>query len=418
MTRPPTRARRFSLAAFDAFQANVAILSADGVILEVNRAWVDFAQENGGDDDVGSNYLAICEAAQGEDRADGLAIAAGLRAVRAGQPVYEREYPCHAPGRQRYFVARVSAFEHEGARLLLVAHEDITRRKLAELEVVALNRSLEARVAERTRELEASRAALGEVNLQLEASQRALELKNAALEESNRDLAQFAFVASHDLQEPLRTIGVYADVLRHRYQGTLDARADGYLGHITEQVTRARQLVRDVLALAKVSVQPELTLLDLGPLCAEVAAGLPWPADARWSCAALPPVQANEGQLRQLLTNLLGNALKFRSPAPLVVRLSGVQEGGEVRFTLCDNGIGLAPEHAEQVFGMFQRLHSRAATGGNGIGLAVCRKIIERHGGRIWIEAARGGGTAVQFTLRAGAAPSSPPQPASETAPG
>lgn len=417
MTRPPTRARRFSLAAFDALLANVAILDADGLILEVNRAWVDFARENGGGDDVGSNYLAICEAAQGEDRADGLAIAAGIRAVRAGQPVYELEYPCHTRDRLRYFVARVSAFEQEGARLLMVAHEDITRRKLAELEVVALNRSLEARVAERTREVEASRAALGELNLQLEASQRALELKNAALEESNRDLAQFAFVAAHDLQEPLRTIGVYADVLRHRYQGTLDARADGYLGHITEQVTRARQLVRDVLVLAKVSVQPELAPLDLGALWADVAEGLSWPEDARWSCTALPPVQANEGQVRQLLTNLLGNAIKFRSPAPLAVTLSGVREGEEVRFSLADNGIGLAPEHAEQVFGMFQRLHSRAATGGNGIGLAVCRKIIERHGGRIWIEGGTGG-TTVQFTLRAAALSASPPHAASETASG
>lgn len=403
MTRPLSASRQFSLAAFDAFLANVAILSADGVILEVNRSWVDFARENGGGDDVGSNYLAICEAAQGEERADGLAIAAGIRAVLAGQQaVFELEYPCHTPGRRRYFLARVSTFEQAGAPLVMVAHEDITRRKLAELEVVALNRTLEARVAQRTREAETSRAALGELNVQLEASQRALELKNVALEESNRDLAQFAFVASHDLQEPLRTIGVYADVLRHRYQGTLDARADGYLTHIGDQVTRARQLVRDVLALAKVSVQPELAPLDLGALWADLTPDLPWPTGARWSCSALPAVQANEGQLRQLLTNLLGNAIKFRSPAPLVVTLSGVREGDHVRFSLSDNGIGLAPEHSEQVFVMFQRLHSRAATGGNGIGLALCRKIIERHGGRIWIEPHAGGGTTVHFTLLAG----------------
>ncbi|PNY79528.1 PAS domain-containing sensor histidine kinase [Deinococcus koreensis] len=411
MTPGAVRERTFSLAALDSLLFSIAILDAEGTILEVNEGWVAFAGANGGGDDVGRNYLAICDAAEGEGSDVSRAVAQGIRAVIAGDLQYfETEYPCHTPQRPQYFRARVSALQG-GQPLYMVIHEDISQRRLAELEVTALNRTLEERVEERTRELEASRAALSELNARLERSQRELEQKNAALEASNRDLAQFAFVASHDLQEPLRTIGVYADVLRHRYQGTLDARADGYLGQIGDQVVRARALVRDVLALARVSVQAELAPLDVAALWADLTPTLPWPPDARWSCDVLPTVQANEGQIWQLLTNLLGNAIKFRSPAPLRVHLSAERpspdrmspglDGEQVRFTLSDNGIGLAPEHAEQVFVMFKRLQSRGMDGGNGIGLAVCKKIIERHGGRIWIDPHDGPGTTIHFTLPA-----------------
>lgn len=397
----PLPARRYLLEAFDALLTQVAVLAEDGEILEVNRAWTAFAEESGGSDAVGSNYLQVCDAAQGPEQADAHATAAGIRAVLAGQlPAFELEYPCDTPHQRRFFMMRVTRFEQQEQRLVLVAHEDITRRKQAELEVVALNRTLEERVGQRTAELQHSQEALTSLNARLEASQHALEEKNQALEDSNRDLAQFAFVASHDLQEPLRTIGVYADVLRHRYQGTLDARAEGYLGHIGEQVTRARQLVRDVLTLAQVSIQPELQPLALESIWQEVTTDLPWPADAQWHAGPLPPVLAQESQVRQLLTNLLSNSIRFRSPAPLRVSLQAQIRGSEVLFSLQDNGIGLAPEHAEQVFVMFQRLHSRSETGGNGIGLAVCKKIVERHGGRIWLESVGAGGTTVHFTLK------------------
>lgn len=402
MSRGTSPARLFSLAAFDTLQANIAILDERGTILEVNRGWTDFAGANGGGEDVGRNYLAICDSAQGDGSEISLAVAQGIRAVLAGQrTLFEVEYPCHTPTRPQYFRARVSLLERDGERLVLVMHEDISQRRLAELEVMSLNRMLEERVERRTRELEASRALLSELNRRLELSQRILEDKNAALEASNRDLAQFAFVASHDLQEPLRTIGVYADVLRHRYQGTLDARADGYLSQIGEQVLRGRQLVQDVLVLARVSVQPELRPLDVGTLWHDLVPTMPWPEGAHWSCDPLPVVRASEGQIRQLLTNLLSNAIKFRSSAPLRVRLSGVRRDRHVEFTLSDNGIGLDPAYADQVFVMFQRLHSRATTGGNGIGLAVCKKIVERHGGRIWFESHGGPGTSVKFTLLA-----------------
>ncbi|AWT34696.1 hypothetical protein GCM10008956_28290 [Deinococcus arenae] len=380
--------QRFAGAAFDALSAIIAILDDRGVILAVNAAWRAFARENGGGDDVGVNYLSVCEAALGADRRDAQQIAGGIRAVLTGQEtLFELEYPCHSPTEQRFFVARVTAFEQDGARFALVAHENITRRKLAELEAARLNAQLESRIQERTQALAASQAKL--------------ERQNAELEDRNQALAQFAYVASHDLQEPLRTLGAYADILRHRYTGkVLDERADTYLQRITEQAFRARQLVRDILTLSNVATQPPLSPLNLGVVWDEVARALPCPDGARVTRDDLPDVHANAPQVRQLLANLLGNALKFRSPRPLRVHLSAQEQGAWVQFTVTDNGIGIPQKHAEQVFGMFQRLHSRAAAGGNGIGLAVCRRVVERHGGHIWIES-RPEGVQVHFTLPA-----------------
>ncbi|CAM3240042.1 histidine kinase [Deinococcus saxicola] len=381
---------RFAVAAFDALLAHIAIVDAEGVIVAVNHAWIAFARGNGGaGNDVGLNYLSICDGAQGQDGQDARATAQGIRAVMAGeQQVYELEYPCHTPTEQRYYVARVTRFSQDGAHYALVAHEDITRRKLAELEVTALNASLERRVQERTEALEASETALQRLNSELTAR--------------NEELSQFVYVASHDLQEPLRTLGAYADILRQRYRGKqLDDRADIYLGHITEQVGRARRLVRDVLALSTVSEEAPREASDLGGVCREVQAELNWPPDAELRLAPMPPAWANPPQMRQLLGNLLGNALKFHSESRVRVDLGAQPEGDLIHFTLSDNGIGIAPEYAEKVFGMFQRLHGRTPTGGNGIGLAVCRRIVERHGGRIWLGAAPGGGTAVHFTLPA-----------------
>ncbi|MDV6374103.1 sensor histidine kinase [Deinococcus arenicola] len=388
---PASPPERFAVAAFDALLAHIAIVDADGVIVAVNRAWTAFARSNGGTgNDVGLNYLGICDGAQGADGCDARAIAAGIRAVMAGeQRLYELEYPCHTPTGPRYYVARVTRFEQDGAHYALVAHENITRRKLAELEVMALNAMLERRVEERT--------------AALEATQHDLQRLNTELSARNQELSQFVYVASHDLQEPLRTLGAYADILRHRYQGKqLDERADTYLGHITEQVARARQLVRDVLALATISEEAPREAVDLGETCREVWTALKGSEDAQLMICGPQTVWANPPQMRQLLGNLLGNALKFHGDTPLHVELKAREDGDLIHFVLHDNGIGIAPEYAEKVFGMFQRLHGRTPTGGNGIGLAVCRRIAERHGGRIWMEAGEGGGTAVHFTLPVG----------------
>jgi len=379
---PPLSPTRFVTSAFDALAANVAVLDASGEILAVNRAWESFARQNGGGNDLGSNYLAICEQATGADRADALAVAGGIRQVLSrDNDLFELEYPCHSLTERRYFVARVTAFQQDGRRYAVVAHEDVTRRKLAELEVREVNRSLELRVEERT---------------------RLLAQKNEELEHRNHELAQFAHMASHDLQEPLRMISLQADLLQHRHLKDLsDERARRSVRQIFEQATRARQLVRDVMAISSLIPSHVTEPLDLETLWNEARETLPWPDDARLISGRLPPVQADPAQLRQVMTNLLTNAIKFRSERPLEVKLSGVQVGARVHFALSDNGIGVAPEQTERVFRMFHRLHSRSAIEGNGIGLAICRKIIEMHGGRIWLETVPTGGTMVQFSLPA-----------------
>ncbi|WP_424950246.1 sensor histidine kinase [Deinococcus sp.] len=445
MSRQLASPERFAGAAFDALLANIAILDHEGTIIAVNRAWERFARVNRRHDDrgevlradaarqpvgggrvmvtqaspvqagqvpeeiasgLGVNYLAICDATEGEDRQYAMSIAGHIRAVLAGGIEGETEYPCELPDGLHYYLARVSGFLQDGGRFAVVAHEDITRRKLAELDVLRLNQTLEERIRERGRQLE-------DQNAELKRTQQALELNNAALTLSNLQLAQFAHVASHDLQEPLRIVGAYSDMLRHRYPDALDPRGQGYLNHITEQVTRARQMVRDVLAFSSVSGEPQVEPLDLEELWAEAVRFLPWPPDTRLHCASLPRVSANPAQIRQLLSNLLGNSLKFRSAEPLSVSLTSVRPTrtvppGHTELVLRDNGIGVLQEHREQVFGMFQRLHSRSASGGNGIGLAVCKRIAEDHGGSIWIcepsdehrsDEHRGRGTAVHFTL-------------------
>ncbi|WP_425145030.1 sensor histidine kinase [Deinococcus sp.] len=414
MSRQSVSPERFAAAAYDALSANIAILDSRGVIIAVNRAWDDFALAAGGQpsgNGLGSDYLALCDATQGEDRAYAQETAAGIRALLSGErALAETEYPCWVGQERHYFLARVTAFEQDGERFAVVAHEDITRRKEAELSLFELNRSLEARVDERTGALERTR--------------REVERRNAQLEESNRNLSQFASVAAHDLQEPLRLIGAYADLLRHRSGQALDTRAQGYLTQVLDQVARARQLVRDVLSLSRVAVRPNLTRIDLQALWDEAVLSYRWPDDARLECGPLPAVLGDAAQLRQLLLNLLGNALKFRSARPLELHLSARSDAEWITFTLQDNGLGIAPEHHEKVFVMFQRLHSRAYpgpeqaspvqaspvpelanTGGNGVGLAVCKMVVERHGGQLWLTSALGEGAAFHFSLPAAGAP-------------
>ncbi|WP_027483809.1 sensor histidine kinase [Deinococcus pimensis] len=369
---------RFEASAFDALSAHVAILDPRGVIVAVNGAWARFEQANGGRDTVGQNYLSVCERVDSDATAREVALA--IRAALAGSDApFETEYPCHAPHEQRYFVVRVTGFEQDGQRYAVVAHENVTRRKLAELKVRELNRTLEARVEDRTREL---------------------AVANEELAASNRELAQFAYVASHDLQEPLRMVGSYSDLLARRYGGKLDERADTYLHYITDGVGRMRRLIRDLLSLASVESSPQRAALDLGALFEETLRDVTL-EDVSVRRAPLPPVAANEVQLRQLLVNLVGNAVKFRARRPLELELSGALEGRLVHVVLRDNGIGIAPEHAERVFLMFQRLHGRAQFEGNGIGLSICRKIVEQHGGRMWVESREGEGAAFHFTLPA-----------------
>lgn len=225
------------------------------------------------------------------------------------------------------------------------------------------------------------------------------------LQRSNQELAQFAYVASHDLQEPLRMVASYTQLLAERYQGRLDERADKYIRYAVEGASRMQRLVSDLLSISRVDSQARAPRpVDAGVVLARVLADMTATIESRGAdvqAGPLPVVLADEVQLGQVLQNLLGNALKFVADRTPRIRVSAAPDDGLWRFAVEDNGIGIEPEYAGRVFEMFQRLHPRGQYEGNGIGLALARKIIERHHGRIWLESSPGCGTTFYFTLPA-----------------
>ncbi len=241
---------------------------------------------------------------------------------------------------------------------------------------------------------------------------RAQEERDRLMEElrrSNAELEQFAYVASHDLQEPLRMVASYTQLLARRYQGRLDEKADRFIGFAVEGATRMQTLINDLLAFSRVGTgdQPAAPTEAEAALAAALAnlRASAAAAEARVTHDPLPVVRMVPTHLLQLFQNLVGNALKFRGANAPRVHVSARRDGGRWTFSVRDNGIGIAPEYADRVFVVFQRLHGRAEHPGTGIGLAICRKIVERTGGRIWVEPAEGGGSTFFFTLPAVEAP-------------
>ncbi len=223
------------------------------------------------------------------------------------------------------------------------------------------------------------------------------------LARSNRDLEQFAYVASHDLQEPLRMVATYTQLLAERYQGKLDSDADKYIHYAVDGALRMQKLVQDLLAFSRVGRQGlALQNTDCNAVLHDALNNLAAAIQESGTVvhhAQLPVVMADGSQLAQVFQNLIGNAIKFRSAEPPLIRVSAEAKGKEWIFSVADNGIGIAPEHAENVFVIFRRLHTRAEYPGNGIGLSICKKIIEQHRGRIWVESEPGHGSIFKFTL-------------------
>jgi signal transduction histidine kinase len=223
------------------------------------------------------------------------------------------------------------------------------------------------------------------------------------LARSNQDLEQFAYVASHDLQEPLRMVATYTQLLAERYRGKLDADADKYIHYAVDGALRMQKLVQDLLAFSRVGRQGEARVSTdcnaaLKASLVNLEAGIR-ESGAIVQHAQLPAVIADGSQLVQVFQNLIGNAIKFRSSETPLIRVSAELQGKEWLFSVADNGIGIAAKQTENVFVIFRRLHTHAEYPGNGIGLSICKKIIEQHGGRIWVESQPGHGSTFQFTL-------------------
>ena len=225
------------------------------------------------------------------------------------------------------------------------------------------------------------------------------------LSRSNRELEQFAYVASHDLQEPLRMVSSYVALLGRRYGGELDERADKYIHFAVDGANRMQRLIHDLLAYSRVGTQgAELTPTDTAPVLRETLSNLELAiedSEAQVVFSDLPSVMGDPSQLRQLFQNIIGNALKFRSESRPRVELDAKRDGDQWTFSIRDNGVGFDQRYAERVFGVFKRLHRNADIPGTGIGLAICQRIIDRHGGRIWAESKLGEGSCFYFTLPA-----------------
>ena len=242
------------------------------------------------------------------------------------------------------------------------------------------------------------RAALQERQLRQEHRRAQEELLR-----SNRDLEQFAYVASHDLQEPLRMVAIFTQLLAERFRGKLDEETERYMGFVIEGATRMQGMIEDLLTFSRVGrggIQRVPTdcqqvlqkaLSNLAGAMEESGAVVNW--------ESLPIVIADPALLLQLFQNLVSNGIKFRGSEPPRIDVSARDPGNEWLFAVRDNGIGIAPEYAENIFVIFRRLHTREEYPGNGLGLAICKKVVEQHGGRIWVESEPGQGSTFKFTL-------------------
>jgi len=256
----------------------------------------------------------------------------------------------------------------------------------------------EVALAQQARELAARGEELARSNGELAAQSRDLTRSNA-------DLEQFAYVASHDLQEPLRMVANYSQLLARRYKGKLDANADEFIDYAVEGATRMQRLIEDLLAFSRVGslgnvLEPvdcqnalDRALANLATLIEETGAVI--------THDALPVVIGDGGQVAQVFQNLIANGIRFRGDEPPRLDISAARIGNEWTLAVQDNGIGIEPQYTDRIFVIFQRLHTREAYPGTGIGLAICKRIVERHGGRIWVESDGAYGATFRFTLRA-----------------
>ncbi|HLH00981.1 MAG TPA: ATP-binding protein [Bryobacteraceae bacterium] len=240
--------------------------------------------------------------------------------------------------------------------------------------------------------------------VQRERDVHAIELSNEELRRLNAELQQFAYSASHDLREPLRVISLYCEVIKKQFGGQLGPAGDQFIKYMVESVRRMEQLLTDLLnytrstavgedpaALVDANIPLQRALTNLGPDIEQ--SGITIATDA------MPQVRVHEFHLEQLFQNLIGNAIKYRSPKNPTADIRVKQEGDFWLFSIADNGIGIDPQYADIIFGLFKRLHQKEEYSGTGIGLAICKRIVERYGGRIWVDSDLGKGAIFYFTL-------------------
>ncbi len=279
----------------------------------------------------------------------------------------------------------------------------VKQRRLAEEELRVMNDKLEHENTERRNAEEALRKVHDELEQRVEERTRELSDRTTELARSNEELQQFAYVASHDLQEPLRMVGSFTQLLAKKYKGRLDAQADEYIHFAVDGAKRMKDLIQDLLSLSRLDTrQGPLQQVDCNEVLEAIREDLQLvlkESGARIHYDSLPEIHADYSQLRQLFQNLITNAIKFKSDEPSEITISACRNGAEWRFSVADNGIGIDPQFFKRIFVLFQRLHGKERYPGTGIGLAMCKKIVERHGGRIWVESQQAQGSTFFFTM-------------------
>ena len=278
-------------------------------------------------------------------------------------------------------------------------------------EVASLGRDVEAMRKRITAELAA-----------VEAAREALDAQRHELQRSNAELEQFAYVASHDLQEPLRKVASFCQLIEKRYADRLDDRGRQYIDYAVDGAKRMQALINDLLTFSRVGRTTErFRPVDLGEVADTALRSLAQVIEdtgAAVTVGPLPTINGDPTLLAAVLQNLIGNAIKFRGDEPPRIEVGSERQGDMWVVRVTDNGIGIPDEYAERIFVIFQRLHAREEYEGTGIGLSLCRKIVEFHGGRIGVDKGRASGTAVSFTLPAAQpepAPAAPPVPEEAT---
>jgi len=364
---------RFRRAFYDA-ATGMALVALDGRFLQVNATMCEIVgypeQEL-----LASTFQAITHP---DDRESNLEVI--RQALSGEQQSYqlEKRY-LHKHGHIVWALVNGSVIrDAQRDPLYIIAQvQDVTRRKQAEDAVRALNAQLEERVQERT----------------------------VALARANADLRQLAYVSAHDLQEPVRMVTTYTQLLARRYHDQLDNDAVEFMGYAIEGATRMHLLLSDLLAYLQVEMkEQEFTATDCEAALETALSGLQQvirDTKATVTYDPLPTLQANAIQLSLVFQNLIDNALKFRNSTPPRVHIGAEPRSGAWLFVVRDNGIGIEPQYAEQIFAMFERLHTQAEYPGTGMGLTLCKKIVEQHGGRIWMESTPGKGSSFFFTVSA-----------------
>jgi PAS domain S-box-containing protein len=304
-------------------------------------------------------------------------------AIEEGRP-FDHELQLITAKKKRLWVRAIGGPIHENGQVIRVggAFQDINERKLADDELKRHRDHLEELVQERTREL-------------------AEAVKN--LERSNVELEQFAYVASHDLQEPLRMVSSYTQLLAQRYEGQLDEKAKKYIDYAVDGSVRMQRLINDLLTYSRISTrgkspQPTDSHTVLGEALRNLQAAIE-ESGAMVTNDDLPTVRVDPSQLLQVFQNLIANAIKFRGECPPRIHVAAQDQGREWLLSVRDNGIGIDPQFADKLFVIFRRLHTRQDYPGTGIGLAICKRIVERHGGRIWVDSELGKGSTFYLTI-------------------